>query len=136
MKFTALAAVVLMAATGAVQAEEKLVVYNWSEYIPEGVLDDFTRETGIEVEYSTYENNEVMYSKLKLQKGNFVVVPIPISNPTLDSGLVVGGAYFYPQTDEEKKSQPASLTALGGLYTSNDSRAVVIAQQNYWKDDR
>ncbi len=75
-------------------------------------------------------------SKLKVQRGNFVVVPIPISNPTLDSGLVVGGAYFYPQTEEQKKRQPASLTALGGLYTSNDSRAVVIAQQNYWRNDR
>ena len=75
-------------------------------------------------------------SKLKVQRGNFVIVPIPISNPTLDSGLVVGGAYFYPQTEEEEQRQPASLTALGGLYTSNDSRAVVIAQQNYWKDDR
>lgn len=75
-------------------------------------------------------------TKFKVQKGNFIVVPIPISNPTLDSGLVVGGAYFYPQTEEQKKRQPASLTALGGLYTSNDSRAVVIAQQNYWKNDR
>ncbi len=75
-------------------------------------------------------------TRLKVQRGNFVVVPIPISNPTLDSGLVVGGAYFYPQTEEQKKKQPASLTALGGLYTSNDSRAVVIAQQNYWRNDR
>jgi len=30
---------------------------------------------------------------LKLQKGDFVVVPIPISNLTLDTGLVVGGPY-------------------------------------------
>lgn len=75
-------------------------------------------------------------SRLKVKRGNFVVVPIPISNPTLDTGLVLGGAYFYPQTEEQKKLQPASVTALGGLYTSNDSRALVIAQQNYWKDDR
>jgi len=75
-------------------------------------------------------------SKLKVQRGNFVVVPIPMSNPTLGSGLVVGGAYFYGQTAEQKKAQPASLTALGGLYTDNDSKAVVLAQQNYWRDDR
>lgn len=75
-------------------------------------------------------------AELKVQRGNFVVVPIPISNPTLDTGLVVGGAYFYAQTEEQKKVQPASLTALGGLYTTNDSRAFVIAQQNYWKNDR
>ena len=74
-------------------------------------------------------------TKLKLQKGNIVVVPIPMSNPTLDSGLVLGAAYFYAQTEEQKKLQPASVTAGGGMYTSNNSKAFVIAQQNYWKDD-
>ena len=42
MKLSLLAAVVLLAATGAGQAQEKVVVYNWSEYSPEGVLDEFT----------------------------------------------------------------------------------------------
>jgi spermidine/putrescine transport system substrate-binding protein len=57
--------------------EEKVVVYNWSEYISEEVLEDFTRQTGIEVEYSTYDSNEVMYSKLKLQKGSGYDVIVP-----------------------------------------------------------
>ena len=68
MKIRALIAALLLAAT-TVHAEGKLVVYNWAEYIPEGVLEDFEKETGIKVEYSTYENNEVMYSKVKLQQG-------------------------------------------------------------------
>ena len=72
-------------------------------------------------------------TKLKVQRGNFVAVPIPISNPTLDTGLVAGAAYFYPQTEEEKKLQPASVTAVAGLYTSNDSRALAAVQQNYWQ---
>lgn len=72
-------------------------------------------------------------TKLKVQRGDFVIVPIPISNPTLDTGLVVGAAYFYPQSEEEKKLQPASLTAAGGMYTSNASRAFALVQQNYWK---
>ena len=37
-------------------------------------------------------------SKLKAQKGNFVAVPIPFSNPTFNEGLVAGAAYFYPQS--------------------------------------
>jgi hypothetical protein len=73
---------------------------------------------------------------LKAQRGNLVVVPIPISNPTLDTGLVGGAAYFYPQSEEQEKQQPASLTAAAGMYTSNGSRALGIAQQNYWKNDR
>ncbi len=75
-------------------------------------------------------------TKLKVQRGDTVVVPIPMSNPTLDTGLVVGGAYFYAQTEEQAKLQPASLTAAAAMYTSNDSRAFVLAQQNYWKEDR
>jgi hypothetical protein len=75
-------------------------------------------------------------SAIKVQRGNFVAVPIPISNPTLDTGLVAGAAYFYPQSEEEKNRQPASLTAVAGMYTSNDSRALGVAQQNYWKNDQ
>ncbi len=71
-----------------------------------------------------------------MQSGDIVVVPIPISNPTLNEGLVVGAAYFYPQTEEEKKLQPASVTAGAGLYTSNDSRAFALVQQNYWKEGK
>jgi outer membrane protein assembly factor BamA len=75
-------------------------------------------------------------TKLKIQDGDTVIVPIPMSNPTLGTGLIVGGAYFYPQTEEQAKKQPASLTGAGAMYTSNDSRAFVLAQQNYWKEDR
>lgn len=36
----------------AVQAQERVVnVYNWSDYIDESVLADFTKETGIKVVY-------------------------------------------------------------------------------------
>jgi len=75
-------------------------------------------------------------TKLKMQRGDFVVVPIPIANPTLGTGLVAGAAYFYPQTEEQKKLQPASLTAAAGMYTSNDSKAFAVVQQNYWNNDQ
>ena len=73
---------------------------------------------------------------LKLQRGDFVAVPIPLSNPTLGSGLVAGAAYFYPQTEEQKAAQPASLTGIAGMYTDNDSKALAIAQQNYWSNNQ
>jgi len=73
--------------------------------------------------------------KLKYEKGSFVIVPIPISDPTLGTALVLGSAYFYGQTEEQKNSQPASLTAGGAMYSSTDSVAAVIAQQNYWRQD-
>jgi len=75
-------------------------------------------------------------TRLKLQRGDFVAVPIPISNPTLDSGLVAGAAYFYAQTEAQQKAQPASVTGIAAMYTSNDSKALGLVQQNYWRENR
>lgn len=60
--------------------KEKVIVYNWSDYIPQQVLDSFTKETGIEVNYSTYDNNETMYMRLKLLRGRGYDVVVPSTN--------------------------------------------------------
>ena len=73
---------------------------------------------------------------LKVQKGDFVAVPIPMSNPTLGTGLMGGAAYFYPQTEEQKAVQSASYTGVGGVYTDNESWAAGIGQQSYWDEDK
>ena len=59
-----------------------LNVYNWGEYISdgsEGSLDTvaaFEKVTGINVNYITYESNEVMYSKLKSGSVSYdVIIP-------------------------------------------------------------
>src|SRR5204862_7897981 len=55
----ALAALLLFPAMA--NAEDPVVnVYNWSDYVGEGVLDDFTKETGIKVVYDTYDSMEMM----------------------------------------------------------------------------
>ena len=73
--------------------------------------------------------------KAKLQERNWFVVPIPFSNPTIDTGLVLAGAYFHPQTDAQKEVQPPSMTGAGGFYSSNDSAAFGISHKAYWKED-
>ena len=40
-------------------------VYNWGEYIADGVLEQFEEETGIRVEYDTFNDNESLYAKVK-----------------------------------------------------------------------
>ncbi|MBE6013018.1 ABC transporter substrate-binding protein [Anaeropeptidivorans aminofermentans] len=40
-------------------------VYNWGDYIDEEVLDIFTEETGITVNYDYFDSNEIMYAKIK-----------------------------------------------------------------------
>lgn len=57
-------------------------VYNWGEYISdgsEGTLDvnkQFEKETGIKVNYTTYDSNENMYNKIKGGGANYdIVIP-------------------------------------------------------------
>ncbi|MGB8893436.1 MAG: polyamine ABC transporter substrate-binding protein [Pseudolabrys sp.] len=51
-------------------------VYNWSDYIDAKVLDDFTKETGIKVQYDTFDANETLETKLLAGKSGYdVVVP-------------------------------------------------------------
>lgn len=60
--------------------EEKVLnVFNWSEYIPQTVLDKFTEETGIKVSYTTFESNEAMFAKLKLLQGKGYDIVVPSS---------------------------------------------------------
>ena len=79
MKKLLVALVALLIAASPAFAEEakELNVFSWSEYIPQEVVNGFTKETGIKVVLSTYESNEAMYAKLKLlgAKGYDLVVP-------------------------------------------------------------
>ncbi len=57
-------------------------VYNWGEYISNGEDDsldlneEFTRQTGIEVNYTTYSTNEELYAKLASGGGDYdIIIP-------------------------------------------------------------
>lgn len=70
------AATVAATAAAATGEEKKLFVYNWSDYIADGVIADFEKETGIEVTYDVFDSNEVLQSKLlQGNTGYDVVVP-------------------------------------------------------------
>jgi len=70
----AVAAALLVSPAG---AEERTVnFYNWSNYMAPGVLEDFTRETGIKVVYDTFDANETLETRLLAGKSGYdVVVP-------------------------------------------------------------
>lgn len=56
----------IVAGCGGERDAQVLNFYNWSEYMPQEVLDRFEQETGIAVVYTTYDSNEALYAKLKL----------------------------------------------------------------------
>jgi putrescine transport system substrate-binding protein len=60
----------------AAQSARVVNVYNWSDYIEPKVLEDFTKETGIKVQYDTFDANETLETKLLAGKSGYdVVVP-------------------------------------------------------------
>ena len=68
--------------------EAVLNVYNWSDYIEPAVLEDFTKQTGIKVNYDVFDTNEVLETKLLTGHTNYdVVVP---SAPFLERQIKAG----------------------------------------------
>src|SRR5262245_62754565 len=72
----AAAAVVMLSLTPAAAQERVIHFYIWSNYMAPGVLEDFTRETGIKVVYDTFDANETLETRLLAGKSGYdVVVP-------------------------------------------------------------
>src|SRR3954468_18861612 len=57
-------------------AEKVVNVYNWSDYIDPSALEDFTKETGVKVNYEVMDSNELLETKLVAGRTGYdVVVP-------------------------------------------------------------
>jgi spermidine/putrescine-binding protein len=83
-KTLALAALLVTAAlaaavTGCAEGggdERQLNVYIWSEYLPQEVIDEFERRTGITVHVDLYDSNEALLDKLQSGVADYdLVVP-------------------------------------------------------------
>src|SRR5664279_2821475 len=77
IRFIAVIVAVLAISPQMAGAQERTVnFYNWSNYMAPGVLEDFTRETGIKVVYDTFDANETLETRLLAGKSGYdVVVP-------------------------------------------------------------
>ncbi|CAK7011780.1 MAG: Spermidine/putrescine-binding periplasmic protein [Peptostreptococcus russellii] len=51
--------------SGGQDSSKVLNVYNVGDYIDESLIKEFEKKTGIKVQYSTYDTNEMMYQKVK-----------------------------------------------------------------------
>lgn len=54
--------------------KEELNIFNWSEYLPQSVIDKFEEEYNIKVNYSTFSSNEEMLAKLQAGANNYDLV--------------------------------------------------------------
>lgn len=56
------------------KTETVLSVYNVGDYIDEELIGKFEEETGIKIQYQTYDTNEMMYQKVKSGSTNYDLV--------------------------------------------------------------
>lgn len=53
-----------------------LTIYNWGDYIAPSLIHQFERQTGIQVDYQTFDSNEAMLTKVRQGGTNYdLVVP-------------------------------------------------------------
>ena len=82
---------VVSAPAVAANAEEKVLnIYNWPDYIAKDMVANFEKESGIKVNYQTFENNEALQAKLVAGNSGYdIVVPGAVfAKPQIDGGLL------------------------------------------------
>ncbi len=75
----------------AVNSEEKVLnIYNWPDYVSESMIPRFEKETGIKVNYDTFETNEALQAKLVAGNSGYdIVVPGTVfAKPQIEGGLL------------------------------------------------
>lgn len=84
---------------------ETLNIYNWSDYIGETTLEDFSAETGIDVNYDVYDSAEILEAKLLAGNSGYDVV-VPTAMPFLARQIEAG---VYQPLDRDKIPNLANL---------------------------
>ena len=105
-------------------ANEKLNIYNWSDYIAEDTLEKFTKETGIEVVYDVYDSNEVLEAKMFAGNSGYDIVI-----PTSDFLQRQAAAGLYAKLDKSKlpnlTHMDAALMQNAAGYDEDNAHSVI-----------
>ena len=122
------------AACAAGETDGDLAFYNWAEYIDDELLTAFEAETGINVEYTTYESNEEMLTKVESGAAIFdLVVPsdymldtmrregllLELNYDAIPNAANIGPEFANPPFDPEHKYHVAyqwGTTGIGMTY--------------------
>ena len=79
------------ASSAAASGDTLLNLYTWEGMFPQEVLDGFTAETGIQINYSSFDTDETMLAKLEAAKGgdyDLVIADDYIVETAISEGLV------------------------------------------------
>lgn len=129
----------------------KLVIYNWGDYIDPDLLDEFTEETGIQVDYQTFDSNESMYTKIK-QGGTTYDIAVPSEymiskmieedmlyelDYTQIEGMENLGKEFINQSfdPQNRYSVPYFWGTLGIIYNQTMVKEAPTEWEDLWKEE-
>ena len=131
-------------------------VYNWGEYIANGTDDsldvnaEFTARTGIKVNYTTFDSNESLYSKLVGGGADYdVIVPsdymvsklinedmlLPLDFENIPNYQYIDGQFRSPGYDPENRySVPYTWGVVGVFYNTRYIESVE-SWESLWDDE-
>jgi hypothetical protein len=69
------------------------------------------------------------------KRGSWLFAPIPINSPAIGAGLEWAVARVFPLSKKDEISPPSTV-GIGGVFTNNGSRAMVVGGRLYLKEDR
>lgn len=73
--------------------------------------------------------------KAATDTGKWLPVPIPVSNPTVGSGLTLGLLYLHPKKEDALQAK-AATSGIGAMYTDSESWFTGAFHDDNWFDDR
>ena len=131
-------------------------VYNWGEYIANGtdesmdVNAEFTRRTGIQVNYTTFDSNESLYSKLAGGGADYdIIIPSDyMISKLIDQGMLaeldfsnipnfqyIDEEFRNPDYDPENKfSVPYTWGVVGLFYNTDYIEEEITSWSALWDD--
>ena len=131
-------------------AAEELDLFAWSEYVPQSVLDGFTKETGIQVNYESYASNEEMLAKLMsgassydlIQPSEYVIEAlvkenqlVPIDHAKIPNLKNIGKEYWdQPHDPELKYSVPYMQGTVGIVVNTAKIKDPVTGYADVFQD--
>ena len=123
-------------------------IYNASEYIAEGVIEEFEKETGYKVIYSEFASNEDMYTKIKTTSYD-VLIPSdymidklvredlikPLNFDNIPNYKYVDETFKSPYYDDDNKySVPYMWSTVGILYDGEKVKEDVTDMSVMWNE--
>lgn len=123
-------------------------IYNAAEYIADGVIEEFEKETGYKVVYSEFASNEDMYTKIKttaydvLIPSDYMIDKLvkedllqPLNFDNIPNYQYIDAAFQSPYYDEANRySVPYMWSTVGILYDSDKVTDTVDNADIMWNE--